>query len=133
RQHAADRMREPDVRDQPAAEKRADASPRPIEELIWHDDVEWLVLFFEAADSARRENPLDAEHLEPVNIRAEVELRWQDAMAHTVPREKRDAACPQRADHVGPRRIAKRRRDDLFFAVDQLRHVVEAAPADDSN
>ena len=93
-------MRERDVRDEPAAEERADAPLRAIEELIGHDDVERLVLLLQAADRARRQDPLDAEHLEAVDVRAEVQLRRQDAMPDAVPRQKRDAlaraACRSR-------------------------------------
>ena len=67
-------MRERDVRDEPAAEERADPALRPIEELVGHDDVERLVLLLQAADRARRQDALDAEHLEAVDVRAEVQL-----------------------------------------------------------
>ena len=110
RQVAAQRVREGDVRDEPAAEERADAPFRAIEELIGHDDVERLVFLLQAADRARRQDPLDAEHLEAVDVRAEVQLRRQDAMAGAVARQKRDPLAAQRADHVRARRIAERRR-----------------------
>ena len=126
-------MRERDVRDEAAAEEGADASLRPIEELIGHDDVERLVFLLQAADGARRQDALDAEHLEAVDVRAEVQLRRQDAVPDAVARQKRDALAAQRADHVRPGRIAERRRDGLLFAVGQLRHVVQAAAADDAD
>ena len=76
-QRPAERMREPDVRDEAVAEERADAPARAIEELIGHDEVERLVVLAQAADRARREDPLDAEHLEAVDVGAEVQLRRQ--------------------------------------------------------
>ena len=111
RQLAAHRVRERDVRDEAAPEERADAALRPIEELIGDEDVERLVLLLQAADGARRQQPLDAQHLEAVDVRPEVELRRQKAMADAVPREKRHALPAQRADDVGTRRIAERRAD----------------------
>ena len=65
-------MREGDMRHQPAAEKGADASPGAVEELVWHHDVQRLVLLLEAANGARRKNPLDSQHLEAVDVRANV-------------------------------------------------------------
>ena len=100
-----------DVRDQAAAEERADAPLGAIEELIGHHDVERLVLLLQAADGARREDALDAEHLEAEDVRAEVQLGRQQPMADAVPRQERDALAAQRADHVRARRIAERRRD----------------------
>ena len=102
-------MRKPHVCDETMAEERADAAPGPIEELIGHDDVERLVLLPQAADRAGREDPLDAEHLEAVDIRAEIQLRRQDSVARAVARQKRDALAAQRADDVGTRRVAERR------------------------
>ena len=60
-QRSAERVREADVRDEAVAEERAHAAARPIEELIRHDEVQRLVVFTQAADRARRQNPLDAE------------------------------------------------------------------------
>ena len=129
----AERMREGDVRDEAAAEEGADAPLRPIEELVGHENVERPVLLLQAADRARRQNPLDAEHLEAVDVRAKVQLRRQDPVAGAVARQKRDALAAQRADHVRPGRIAERRRDASLLAVGQLRHVVQAAAADDAD
>ena len=133
REHAADRVRERHVRHQAAAEEGADPPLRAIEELIGHDDVERRVFLLQAADRARRQDPLDAEHLEPVDVRAEVQLGGQQAMAGAVPRQERDAPSPQRAENIGAGRIAERCRERLLFAVGQLRHVVQAAAADDAD
>ena len=93
-------MGERHVRDEAAAEKRADASSRPIEELIRHDDVQRLVFVLQAADGARREDALDAEHLEAVDVRAEIELGRQNPVACAVPREERDPLAAQRRENV---------------------------------
>ena len=103
-------MREPDVGHDASAEERADAALRAIEELVGHDDVERLVVLAEAADRARREDPLDAEQLEAEDVGPEVQLRRQDAVARAVPREERHAAPAQGRRHVRAGRRAERRR-----------------------
>ena len=87
----------------------------------------------QTADRARRENALDAEQLEAEDVGAEVQLRREDAVPGAVARQKRDPLAAQRADQVGTGRIAERRRDRPLFEVGQLRHVVQAAAADDSD
>src|SRR5256885_7016050 len=123
-------MRKGDVRNDAAAEKRADPALRAVEELIGDDDVERLVFLFQAADGARRENTLHAEHLEPVDVRPEVQLGRQYPVSNAVARQERHALAAQRADHIRAGRIAERRGYRLLFAVAQLRHVVQTAAAD---
>src|SRR5204862_7813860 len=115
------------------AEERADAPLRPIEELVGNDDVERLVLLLETADGARRQNPLHAERLEAIDVRAEVQLRRQNPVAGAVAREKRDAPPAKRAEPARARRIAKRRPNRLLLAAPHLRHVVQTAAADDAD
>ena len=130
---AADRMREPDVRNQAAAEERADAAIGPIEELIGHEDIEGTVLFLQAANGTCGQDALDAKHLEAVDVRAKVQLGRRDAVPCAVPREEGHARAAKRGEHVGTGRFAKRRLDDAFFAVGQFGHVVQAAAANDAN
>src|SRR5262245_9733018 len=120
-------MRECNVRDQPAPEERADAAFRAVVELIRDQDIERTVFLLETPDGARRENPLDAECFEPVDVRAKIELRRQDSVARSVAREKRDALASKPADDVRARWFAERRADRVLFPVGQLRHVVQAA------
>ena len=54
-------------------------------------------------------------------------------MPGAVPGQERDPLAAQRADDVGRRRLAERRRDGALFAVGQLRHVVQTAAADDAD
>ena len=126
-------MREPDVRHQPAAEERRDPPARAVEELVGNDEVQRLVFLLQAADGARREDVLDAERLEPVDVRAEVQLRRQQPVPGAVPREKRHALSAQRPDDVGRRRLAERRLHPPLLAVGELRHVVQSAAADDAD
>src|SRR5687767_5547387 len=120
------------MRGEPAAEKRADAALRAVEELVGYDNVERRVFLFQAADRTRRNDPLDAEHLEAEYVRAEVQLGRKEAMARTVPCQKRDTLAAQRADQIGTRRIAERSLERCLFPIGQLGHVVQAAAADDT-
>src|SRR5688500_6098566 len=54
-------------------------------------------------------------------------------MAVIVPRQKRNALAAQCRQRVGARRIAEWRRQDMFFAIRELRHIVQPTPADDSD
>jgi hypothetical protein len=71
---AAHGMGKGDVAHDSPPEEGADASFRAVEKLIGHQDIEGPVILFETAHSARGENPLHAKDLEPVDIRAEVQL-----------------------------------------------------------
>src|SRR5260221_14385660 len=97
---AAERMRKRDVRDDPSAEKRADAALRAIEELIRNEDVERLVFVLQAADGARRQDSLDAKHLEAVDVRPEIELGRQNPVPDAVARQERDALTSKRAEQI---------------------------------
>ena len=121
------------MRREAVAEKRADPPLRAIEKLIRHDDVERRILLFEAADGRRRNEPLDAEQLEPEDIGAEVQLGRQNPVAGAVPREKRHALAAKRAEQVRTGRIAERRLHRHFLAIGQVGHVVQAAAADHAN
>src|SRR6267142_5944760 len=110
-------MSERDVRHQSSTEEGADAPPGAVEELIRHHEVQRLVLLLQAADSARRENPFDAEHFEAVDVRPEIELRRKDAVPDAVPRQERHSLPAQRAEDIRPRWIAERCGNALLFAV----------------
>src|SRR4029453_9831301 len=105
RERRADRVRERYMGGDPPPEEGADAPGSPIEELIGHENVERAVLLLQAADSAGRQQPLDAESLEAVDVRPEVQLCWKNPMADAVPREERHALASERAQDVRSRRI----------------------------
>src|SRR5262245_61724856 len=100
-------MREGDVCHDAAPEERADASFRPVVELIGNDDIERLVLVLQAANRAGRQNPFDAEDLEAEDVRPEVELRRQDLVAGAVAGQKGDALTFQCAEEIRSRGIAE--------------------------
>jgi len=101
-------MGERDVGDEAPPKKGADPAPRAVEELVGHEDVERLVLLLQAPDGAGREDSLDPERLEPVDVGAKVQLRREDSVAGAVARQERHSPPPQRPHDVGTRRIAER-------------------------
>ena len=131
-QVGADRVCERHVRDQTVAEEGAGATLCAIEELIGHHHVQRRDLFLEAADRARREDPVDAEQLEAEDVGPIVQLRGHEAVTGAVPGEKGHAASAEHAGDVGPARIAERRRHAHFLALGELLHVVEPATPDDA-
>ena len=73
------------------------------------------------------------EHLHAEDVRAVVQLARIEAMSLAVPGEERHPLAAQRGEHIGPRRLAKRRRQGLLFAIGELGHVVQAAATNDSD
>src|SRR5205814_10123021 len=122
-----------DVRHQTAAEKRRDASFRPVEELVGNQQIERTIYVFQRADRARREDVLHAKLLEAEDVGAEVQLAWKDAMSDSVTGEKGHLLTAQGAGHVGGRWFAEGSGKSFFAAAGQLRHVVETAAANDAD
>src|SRR5262249_61870803 len=91
------------------------------------------VLVLQAADRAGRDDALHAEHLEAVDVGAEVQLGRQQAMAGAVPSEERNAAAAQRAEDIRPRWVSEWRCNGALFTVGQLGQVVQSAAADDAD
>ena len=96
--------------------------------------IERRVFLLQAPDRARRQQPLDAERLEAVDVRAEVQLGRLDPVAVAVTREERDVACRASVPVTyGPDGAPNGVSTVHFLAVGQLRHVVQAAAADDAD
>ena len=89
-------MREADVGHDAVAEERAGAGLGAVEELVRDHDVLRRVLLLQAADRAGREDALDAELLEAVDVGAEVQLGRHHAVAGAVTRQERHALAAQR-------------------------------------
>ena len=54
-------------------------------------------------------------------------------MPDSVAGQERDPPTGEGADHIGRGRRAERRRNLALFAVREIGHVVQAAPADDAD
>ncbi len=61
---------------------------RAVDELVWHHEIGWLVLFLQRANGRDRDNSLDAEFLERINVGAKVQLGRQNAVPASMPRQK---------------------------------------------
>src|SRR5690606_12441445 len=129
----ADRVREADVYDDVLVEERRRAALGAVEELVRDDEVERRELFLERPDGAEREQPLDAELLEAVDVRAERQVRRDDAVAAAVARQEGDLASAYLAEDVGVRRRSPRRFDGHLAPVLERFHVVQAPASDDAD
>jgi hypothetical protein len=129
-QARADRLGERDVGHQAVAEEGVDAVAGAVEELVGDDDVGRLVVDLQRADGGDRDQLLDSQRLEAVDVGAVVELGRRQPVAASVARQEGDRAPVQLADDVGVRRLAERRRDPPLLAHHQPLHLVEAAAAD---
>src|SRR6185437_2817857 len=89
-------------------EKRVDAVPRTIHELIRNHKLERLVFFFQRSDGGHRKNSLYAELFESMNVGAEVEFARQNPVAPPVTGKKGHLATFQHAQNVRIRRRAER-------------------------
>ena len=107
-QFAADGIGEADVRDDAVAEKSVDAMAGAVEELVGDHEVERLVLFLQRADRGNRNDALDSQLLEAVNVRAEIQFAGQKSVPAPMARQKGDFASFERAQNIGVGRIAKR-------------------------
>src|SRR5262249_53102832 len=107
-------MCEGDMRDEATAKKRTDTSFCSIKKLVGYEDLLRTVFMFQAADGARRQDSLHAEHLESEYVGAEIQLGRQDPMSSAVTSEEGDALAAKRTDQVRPGGIAEWRRDRAF-------------------
>ncbi len=92
-----------------ATEKRVDAMPSAVKELVGDHEVERLMLFFQRTDRRHGNDALDSQLLESVNVGAKIQLARQEFVAARVARQESNFAPFERAQNVCVRRIAKRR------------------------
>ncbi len=95
-----------------------------IDELVGHDEVGGLVLFFERADGGDREDALDAEFLEGVDVGAEVQFRRKNAMPAAVARQESNLAAFEFAENEGVGRVAERSFNSFFVDVGETGHGI---------
>jgi hypothetical protein len=72
REISANGIAKRNMRNNSIAEKRVDAMPRAVEELIGDDELQRLMLFLERSDSGNGYDALHAELFEAMNIGAEI-------------------------------------------------------------
>src|SRR5206468_4326769 len=69
------------VRDQALTEECGDSVFCAIDELIGNQKFSGGKFFFQRADSTDRENAVDAEELERINVRAKINFSGKDTMS----------------------------------------------------
>ena len=102
-QNPAERVREADVRDQAAAEERADAPARPIDELIGNHDVERLVSSLRLPTALADRMYSTPSIFIPKMLARKFSSDGEQAVPGAVPRQERHASAAQRAERrTGP-------------------------------
>src|SRR5215213_11778793 len=109
------------------------ACTRAVKELIRNDHIERRVLFLQRADSRGRQNTLDAEQLHPIDVRTERQVGRRIPVPAPMPRQKRDLHAFERPQDESIRWVAVWRLYFYFLNIFQLRHLVEAAAANDAD
>ena len=132
-QLCADRIAESDVRHDAIAEKSVDPMAGAIEELIGNHKIERLVFFLQRSDGGNRDDALNAELFEAVNIGAKIEFAGQNAVAATVAGEKGDLAAFECSENVSVGRIAEWRLLPDFMDIGETGHGVQATASDNAN
>ena len=112
------------------AEERARPQEGAVDELVRHHELRRLVLFLQRAHRRHGDDALHAQQLHREQVGAKVDLARQQPMAAPMPRQKRDPAPFQLAQHQLVRRLAKRRLHGDFLCVRKARHGIEPTAAD---
>ncbi len=128
----ADGIAQRDVRYKTVAEERVHAMPRAIDKLVGNHEIQWLVLFLQRSYRRERQNALDAELLEAMNIGAIGKFGRHQPMPAPMAREKCNLAAVECAQYVGIRRRAERRVQRQLLHIGQAGHGVQSTPTDNS-
>src|SRR5439155_15867640 len=120
------------VRDDAAAEERAAAPSRAVDELVGDDDVSRRDLLAQASDGAHRDYPFRTELLHPVEVGAERKLRGEQSMPAPVARQEDEPRAAEAADHELVGGIAEGRLEPHPLDGREAGQLVEPAAADDT-
>ena len=125
---------EGDVADNAAPKKGVlEIALGPVEELVRQHDIARFVFFLQGADGADADDPGDAEFFHGPEIRAMVQLAWQNPVSATVTRQENNFAPRKFAGEQGIGRIAEWRFDLYPFLIGEAFNVIETATADDAD
>src|SRR5690348_4342879 len=89
------------------------------------------VLLLQTPDRGDANDPADIERTQRVNVRAVIQLVWQEPMAAAMTRKKVNPPTVHLAANDGVGRVAKRRFDALLGRILDALHLVKSAAADD--
>ena len=115
-----------------AAEKSIDAVARTIEELVRNDEIQGLVFFLQRTHGRDRDDSIDSQLFESVNVRAEIQFAGKNAVSAGVAGQECDFATFKSAANISVGGRAKRRFQAYFFYLTQAGHGVKAAAADNA-
>lgn len=132
-QCGANGMGKGDVRDHFFVEECGNPSSSAVEELVWQHEVQRLEFLAEGADSAEREDILDTELFESMDVGAKIEIGGHDAVAATMPGQEGHLPSGDAPNHVRVGGCSPRRVDPHLLAVLERIHCVEAAATDNSD
>ena len=118
--------------DDAATEERARALPRPVDELVGHDDVPRRDVFSETTHGTHRDDPLRPEPLHAVHVGAEVELGRQEMVTTSVPRQEDEPRARETPDDEVVRRRPEGRLDRDALDRREAGKLVEPAAAEDA-
>src|ERR1700736_6567779 len=124
---------EADVHSDAAAKESRDAAVRAIEELVGDEKIERREILAKRADGADRNQTLDSEHFHDVNIGTIVDLTRREAMAAAVAGQECHAAASGGGGDDGIRGIAEGSLHVDLARAREIRHMVQAAAADDAD
>ena len=132
-QRGADGMGKGDVRHQLFVEECGSPPASAVEELVGQHEVQRLEFLAERADGAEREDILDTELFESVDVGAKIEIGGHDAVAAAMPGQEGHFPSGDAPNHVRVGRCSPRRVDPHLFAILERVHGVEAAAPDNSD
>jgi len=104
-----------------------------VKKLIRHDDIAGFVFQLQAPAGADRNQVLNAQFLESVDVRSAVKATRRDAMSTSMSGQKRDRLSLNNAYHIGIRRRAEGRVEAHLSDVLKLTHVIDATAAYNPN
>ena len=115
------------------SEKRRNAKPSAIDELLGEHEIHGLVVEPKRPHRTRGEDALNAQLLETEDVGTEVELTGQEPMTFSVAGQKSYPAPFKRPHQITVRGLAERSVQFDLLGVFQAGHVVETATADDAD
>src|SRR5581483_8313058 len=114
------------------AKKRGHSLLRPVVKLIGDYKLQRTEFFLQRPDRGDRDDSSYPELLKPVDIRAKIELRRQQAMPTPVTRQERHLPTREFAYYIGIGRISEGRGEFNFPNFCNSGHGIEPASADNS-
>src|SRR6266851_8019816 len=105
-------------------------TPRPVDELVAHDEVARLDVRLQAACRVGSDDALHPQILEGPEVGAVVDRRRRDGVLRAVTGQEGDSAAGNRTDRDAVAGLSVRRAD--FDELDVVQKLVEPRPAENA-